>query len=523
MVTQNKLIKGDIMSNIFNVKFGDKKYFRIIFLCTFAIGLLVHFYKISNNLLNHDSLFSYYSSQNIIESGRWFLSVACAFSTWYDLPWVSGVFTILLVALTSVVVADILKIKNLSIACISGAVMVSFPPITETLFFGFTADGYALAMLLSAMSVWFATRKKGKALFNNVLSIILLVLTLGIYQAYLSFALLLIICFAIKNTASSSELYIDKKWKFIGKQVTIVAISMVLYYAIWKLLMLFQNVSPTGYQGINMAGFSINTIIIAPLRIIKSMLISILTRNIFRHGISIYAALNILFILVTVCILVLYIVKNKIYKKCSDIIFLIVCVVCIPFAAYFWHFTSTSVEYGPRMLASLNLAVILPLVLCDELNAIRKLKNVVLALIVAMIINNSLIANVCYFYLQQENDVSLSMASEMVTRIHDLGKGNDGKMFVVGSRAKHISIDDKYDTSQILCLSSTLDKDFLYDDTHTMAYLNNTLNCNFVSANEDEKDKILASDKYKEMPEWPKKGSIDIINNIVVIKYPDEV
>ena len=98
-----------IFSNLSKEK---KKYYQYVFLSTFIIGLLIHFYKMSNTLLNHDSIYNYYSDQNVIASGRWFLSIACSFSTWYDLPWVTGLFTIFFIALTNLVVVDVLKISE---------------------------------------------------------------------------------------------------------------------------------------------------------------------------------------------------------------------------------------------------------------------------------------------------------------------------------------------------------------------------------------------------------------------------
>lgn len=103
---------GDNMKIFSNLSKEKKKYYQYVFLSTFIIGLLIHFYKISNTLLNHDSIYNYYSDQNVIASGRWFLSVACSFSTWYDLPWVTGLFTIFFIAFTNLVVVDVLKIRK---------------------------------------------------------------------------------------------------------------------------------------------------------------------------------------------------------------------------------------------------------------------------------------------------------------------------------------------------------------------------------------------------------------------------
>ena len=507
-----------IFSNLSNKK---KKYYQYVFLSTFIIGLLIHFYKISNTLLNHDSIYNYYSNQNAIASGRWFLSIACSFSTWYDLPWVTGLFTIFFIALTNLIVIDVLKIKKFKIACLSGAILVSFPAITETLMFGFTADGFALAMLLSAISVWFALKNNGNKILNCVVSVICLTLSIGTYQAYLSFALVLIICYAIKNINVNSEEYIDSKVKFVIKQAVLVAISMALYYITWKVLMLIQNVNPTDYQGIDQVGFSLGTIVSAPLRIAKSMVMFVLGGNILENSISIYAILNILFILLFLILLVTYVIKNKVYKQIGNLVFLVCCVICLPIAVYCWSFTSQTVVYANRMIESISLIIVLFIVLSDELKLQLYIKTIISVFILAMVINNSLIDNTCYFYMQQENDTTQSMATEMVSDIHNLGKGNDSRIFVVGSRLKDVSIENKYDTTQIKCLSSMIEKDLLFDETHTIEYLNNSLNCNFDTVSKDEQNKILASSEYKNMKLYPSKGSIKIIDDVVVIKYAE--
>lgn len=97
----------------------------------------------------------------------------------------------------------------------------------------------------------------------------------------------------------------------------------------------------------------------------------------------------------------------------------------------------------------------------EELQIKRIFKNVFTVLIALMIFNNSLIANVCYFYLQQENDTTLSRATEMLSIIYEQGKNIDEKIFINGSRLNDVAIDDKYDVSQILCLSPMIEKDLL--------------------------------------------------------------
>ena len=62
-----------------------KKSWKIAFVSTFIAGLLVHIYKFTNTLPNHDSVMNYYADQNILGSGRWFLSIACGISSYFEM------------------------------------------------------------------------------------------------------------------------------------------------------------------------------------------------------------------------------------------------------------------------------------------------------------------------------------------------------------------------------------------------------------------------------------------------------
>ena len=216
-----------------------------------------------------------------------------------------------------------------------------------------------------------------------------------------------------------------------------------------------------------------------------------------------------------------FFIKNKIYKNKNNFIFFVFCILSIPIAIYCWRFTSSTVSYANRMLSSASILIILFLLMVEELQIKRIFKNVFTVLIALMIFNNSLIANICYFYLQQENDTTLSRATEMLSIIYGQGKNIDEKIFINGSRLNDVAIDDKYDVSQILCLSPMIEKDLLFDEYHTVSYLNNSLNCSFSSATKEEKEEIINTNEYKNMPVWPIKGSIRVIDDIIVIKYTD--
>ena len=89
-----------------------KKEYKFAFFSTFLIAMLIHLYKFANTLPNHDSVYNYYSDQNILGSGRWALSMACGISSYYDLPWVIGLISCVFIALTVVmIVAHVIDMK----------------------------------------------------------------------------------------------------------------------------------------------------------------------------------------------------------------------------------------------------------------------------------------------------------------------------------------------------------------------------------------------------------------------------
>lgn len=497
----------------------DRRY-RIAFLSTVIIGLLVHMYKFTNTLLNHDSVFCYYDSQNAIVSGRWFLTIACSFSSYFDLPWVTGLMTVFFTAITAVLIVKILDIKNELLCVLIGGLLITSPFVTDILFYGFTSDGFAMGMLFAVVSVYCAVREK-QDVVCTVLSIVFLCLSCAIYQAFVSFALMLTLVYIVMKLLNDD--YAFNKLKFIIKNIVIYVISLSVYFVLWKLLMWVQNVEAIDYQGISDVGImNFAGMVCAFVKMIKNIFVLIFgctPRNVLANGISIYGIINvIILLLLTVCIM-LSIIKSKIYKRVSDTVLLMLCLTAMPFAVYMWMFTSPKIEYAPRMLQSVLLLIILMLLLAKHYS--NKLIKAVSAIIVsAYIFNCGIMANVCYFYLEQENKASLSEGSRVIQTITEL-YGKESKLFISGNRYAEVVVSDKYNSNQVSYLSGSIEKTLLFDEIHAILYLNNTFNCNFSQINEEEKIEIMDNEAFEKMPVWPQKNSIAKIGDVVVIKLSE--
>ena len=166
-----------------------KSEWKLAFLAAVVIGLVVHLPMMLSDIPNHDGLASMYFDQNMITSGRWFLMVACGFSSYYTLPWLIGLIAILWLGVTAALLVEFLEVKDrVTIVLISG-LLVTFPALASTFAYVFTMDGYMLALMLAVAAVVCVKKLKSGFLPGAVC----LAFSLGTYQSYLAFTVILCI------------------------------------------------------------------------------------------------------------------------------------------------------------------------------------------------------------------------------------------------------------------------------------------------------------------------------------------
>ncbi len=528
-----------------------KTEWKIAFISTVILGFLIHTYRFTNTLLNHDALYNYYSNQNIVGSGRWFLSIVCGFSSYFNLPWAIGVISIIFIALTTVVVNDIFEIKNPILIIIIGGILVSFPAITETFYFEFTADGYMIAMFLAALSVRFALIKE-RQIKNLVASGICICLTCAIYQAYVSFALLLAVTYFITKVFEGQ--YSNKEClTWIRNEIIIYAVAMIAYYVLWKLCMHFEHFEVTTYLGIDRVGqMNIHNIHGAIYSTVVGFVLFLIDWNIFEHGLTTWSAINILFVIAACVVVIAAIVKSNIIKRKLQFCLGLLAGMSMPFIIYLWYFSSASVTYSTRMLQSFALIYVMIAILADRwLNV--KCSTVVGVILAIFVFINGITANVFYYYMQRGNQQSYADAIEIATRIHELDDGTITKIAIGG----RMETWDEEEYTNLRTLGNlgklkSVNKNLLNGQTYICLYLDNELGFDlsyyrmnkdieipekekegtepvtddwtfkFPVVSSDELSEITASAEYKDMPSWPAIGSVVVKGDTIVVKLSDD-
>ncbi len=522
-----------------------QKRWKTAFYSAFFLGLLIHIYKFTNLLPNHDGLYNFYSSQNMVASGRWFLSIACCLGSFFDLPWVNGVLCLVFMGLTAAVIADIFDMENPCLIVLSSGLLVSFPAITATMAYEFTADGYMIAMFLAALSVRLTRmdmldKKHWKSM---VCSGICICLACGIYQAYVSFAFVLAVCYFMTELLENRREE-KKYWQWTGLQIVIYALAMAAYYLIWKICLRIQGFAAASYQGIDQVGTVNAGVLLGGFRkILRDTVRFFLEWNILEHGVTRYSVLNILFFLAFAVALAVSAKESK--MKWHHSLLLVLCVAAIPIGGFLWYLTSPDVFYHALMLQSLCLIYIFAAVLYERWMP-HRIQNPALILLTVIVLNNSVTANIYYSYMDQSFRKTQAVAAEVSTRIHLLDDGTVHYVALCGG-LDDWKQEDYFAQDKLRQLGGwkTVNKTLLspmflslYTDFDLSYYRSNGLeypvvenepgipapqNWEFRFPTLSAADILALSqtEKVRNMPIWPARDSVQVLGDTIVVKLSE--
>lgn len=494
-----------------------KMQWKTAFIATFVIGLLTHAYKFLNFLPNHDSFLNIYHSQNMVASGRWFLSIACGLSSFYDLPWIIGLFTLILAAVTMVIITEFFKTDNPILIIICSALLITYPAITNTLYYSYTADGYMLAMAFAALSAYLMRFGQSNKLLLLVSSLCLC-LTCGIYQAYVSFALVLILCGFIKDLIENNRTA-KEYFCWIFSRIGLIAVGLAAYYIIWQLCMRVQNTTATDYQGISDIGnIDLIRILKLPVSLVSSYL-SVMLESV-AGKLTVAGSLNVIFLICLAIALVIIFIKNKIYKNVLRSLFFLISLALIPSATYIWLFTTEHVGYHMLMLQSIALIYVFAAILFEKL-LLKKFRAFCALLLVAISLNFAVEANTGYHLLQRSYEASYSQTMQMAIRINETAEQEDFDTIAIINSSPAEKYDSSVPGNGTPYINSQFTKITTGSHRNIYEFLRYYFNVNLISADEDLQKKIQESEEFKSMDIWPAKDSVKVIDDVIVIKLSE--
>lgn len=217
-------------------------------------GLIVHLFGLVNVLHNYDDIAQQPRGYGTgVTSGRWLLSLLGDFCDEiggnYNLPFLNGLMFLICIAISAGFLISVLQIrKRLMAACI-GILLVTFPSAFSTLVFRYTSVYYGIAIILSILAVWVLHRYKAGLL----LSALCTACSLGIYQAYVPITISLFVLTLLQQSLFASS----NLWKLIRRGLldcTALLFGLFLYYVFLNLTLELYGAELSNYQGVNQMG-----------------------------------------------------------------------------------------------------------------------------------------------------------------------------------------------------------------------------------------------------------------------------
>ncbi|MBE5848210.1 MAG: hypothetical protein E7300_11115 [Lachnospiraceae bacterium] len=527
---------ADVISKIRSTITPDRKF---AFLSAFGTGLLVHFYRLTNHLLTWDSVYNFYDPQNKVGHGRCFLTLGCGISSYYDIQWIIGLFSLLWLSLTCVCLAEIFALRRKGLIFLTSAITVTFPSVAGTFAYMYTADGYFLAQLTATLAVLVTIRfRKGW-----IGGLFLLAFSYGSYQAYVSYAVMLILTWLVlqiirkgiasegstspaasadpAQTAATPTLQVQT-----ARLLLMGICGTVLYFIANKVLVLLQHETLAAYNGIGSMSVP------GPSECVVAVRNSLIDFAYFFFGPLdkgyLFKGINILLFVVLITLVLIAWSRMKVCRI-KGILLTLLCFAAMPFACFMIYFVSSDVRYYMLMEAGLSLIYLLPLLLYETLHLYdddepRFVGKCIISWLAILAVIASafyfiIVDNISYLYMTTSNEKTFYLLSRMAGVMEQTeGYESANRLAVIG----HFDGYDDIDLNLPPAMAGVRDSYIVSESAHYTAMFDTYYGIRLDTYTRDEITSLQKESDIMNMPCWPAPGSVKVKDHTVVIKISDE-
>lgn len=510
-------------------KIDDFRWVAMI--ATVVSGIVIHLFGLMNVLQNYDNISTQPAGYGTgIQSGRWFLTILGdwdkEFMGAYNLPWVNGIIGILLLAVATYFLIDIFAIKDRKFAILLGIGCAAFPSVASCMLFKYTIQYYALAILMAVVAAYAVIKApKRFMVLASILSAVLTACSLGIYQAYLPLTAGIFVLYLIQQSVLN-----QRSWKEIFIHGLYYVLSLVLglifYFLALQASLKYYDVTLVGYQGIDKMGqLSLTEL---PQLFIAAftgyftmpeentyMLASVPMLAIIYQAWNVAAAVMI----------VISLVQRK--AKLSQWGITAVLCICFPIAVNLLVVMCANSWVYTLMVHAFVLLLFVPVVFFEALPE-AKGKWVKPQQLCAGIIAVSLglasfaysyTANVTYTAEYYANRQAENLANSMVTQVRMTEGFRPDQKWVLLGRYSDPMMSYAWDNAP--AYEGIASPSRLVNSYSWSSWIRHYVGYSVQWVDDQTREQLLAKEVVQEMPSWPEYGSIQIIDDTVVIKLSD--
>ena len=495
-------------------------------------GLAAHGFAMVQLMHNYDNILQQPKGLGAgITSGRWLLSLLEDITTPlldlnYNLPFVNGLIFLAVLAVVSGFVVNILRIEKTSSAVLTGCLIATFPTAAATMAFRYTAPYYGLSLLLAVQAVWFA-QNYHHVWVGSGLAAVCLALSMGIYQAYPPVAIGLFVLILMREALEEQAqlaMLIRKGLRFCA----VLILGVGLYFLLLKLCMVLYSTQTQvvldSYQGIGQMGQI--SLVQLPGLVAKAWLSGALFTVRDYCSLTATPILKVLWTLLLGMILMLSVLL-LVRRKTKPLLAAFFCVMGLlfPLAVNFIVVMCPQGIVYTIMVYAFVLVGIAPLMLLELLPKTGKKQWVggtIAVLLVAVVFYNSYYANLNYTSLYYANRQVENYLSGMVAQIRMTPGYTAGKQWAILGQIEDPKLYNIWNQEPTY-------GGFIGSDAKGLMQASYSFDCwfhNYIGYETDfltpEQKLSLANDpRVKQMPCWPSAGSIQVVDEFVVIKCQD--
>lgn len=505
------------------------KHIWLCFITGVLTGWLTHFYMLTHKLPNWDeanNLTSYGSGDYL---GRWFLKYIHPLGSSYSMPAVHGMLFIIFLSLSACLVLAILDLHTTTAAILVPALMVTFPSVACTMTFMFMAHTSGMAIFMICLAVYLLRKYK----WGWLPCAVLLICSLGVYQSYISIAIALMLMGMISDMLSGKDFVTTVKRGILCVVVLFAAVGIYM----WLCHVFYPNIDNETYGGIgNMGNIAVSQMPRLIARCYKRFLEYFIWKP-FAFMSKTMQQMNILTCVLAVVFGIYHIVKGKMYRRALDCI--LYCILCLfmPLAVAFVYFMAPDAPFSMVMLYAYVMIYITVIMLWEKAISYwqkeqsikwRGIVSRVLAwaMVLCIMVScycNYLISNTAYMRMEISYERVTSYFNRIIERVEATdGFQNGDKVAMLGEfyyldNPSPAELGGFY-TEQLRTMDGVALENGLITSGVRNNFIETFIGFDMTNLSETEKNEIMESQIYQQMPVYPAEGSIRKIEDIWIVK-----
>ena len=503
---------------------------RYAFISALMTGFLTHSFIFYNKISYADDSSHYFNLGSTYTSGRWGLGVIEKIKEGlglqsYSSSLINGLGSIFLLALFAMLLVRLLDINKPLYAVLVGAYIVVFPTVTSTFAYMFTAPYYFLSALLMILAAYQA----GKSWWGIMCAAMFVCFGMGIYQAYFCLAATL---FVMKLIVEAKDNTFVKNIQKAVRYFIALAMGLIGYFVANKFFLFITETELGGYQGLNsMTNISLGCIMEGVVNAYKSLPQLKATDFVgISHTGLIQDMYHICFI-ITLVVAVVYLIL--LYKKYDlwNALYGTVLFAMAPLAIglIFVMTVSPGAYIHTLMIYSFVVIPIFPIMLVNvlEIECVKEslkcvfgwIKNAVIIVTFIMILFYFRLDNLAYLKAEYQQENAQAYFTTVLSEI----KGTDGYsdaypvVFLGNLDGMDSSIKTPHEFNEIKLQGYHTNMNEFISYFAGVKFLRQ--HCGYAYEHPSDMREIYDSEYIRSMPCYPEDGAIQVIDEVVIVKF----